>query len=258
MGEKHIADRVEGVDYEGRMAQVYRRGRELLPEAADEWRRTLAPYVSPGCLVVDVGAGVGRFADHFADWFSARVVAVEPAEGMRSQARRRPEVGWIGGSAERLPVRAGVGDMVWISDAVHYLDLDNAGREARRVVKPAGRVLVRSTFPDQFPETEWMRWFPSAVLIDEQRVPTVEQVVKAFGAAGLSFETRIDVHQPVARDLREYAERTAERAISTLEIIDDAEFEQGVRELRAAARTAPPGPVTTPLGVLVFRVTPVG
>lgn len=245
--------KVDGVDYEGRMARVYRQGREFLPEAAGEWQRVLEPLVRPGSLVVDVGAGIGRFADHIADWFSARVVAVEPAAAMRAQALPRGRVSWVAGEAERLAVRAGVADLVWISDVIHYVDLCSTGREACRIVQPGGRVVVRSTFPDQFEQTEWMRWFPSARAIDEKRVPTVDQVVAAFGQVGLDLESRTTVYQPVASDLREYAERVAQRAISTLEIIDDREFEQGLSNLRAAAQTADAQVVSTPLGVLVFR-----
>lgn len=242
------------VDYEGRMARVYRRGRALTPEAEAEWRRTLEPLVPTDGLVVDVGAGIGRFADHFADWFAARVIAVEPSAAMRAQAQRQERVSWVGGAAERLALRDRIADVVWISDAVHYIDLDLTGNEASRMVKPEGRVVVRSTFPDQFEQTEWMRWFPSARLIDEERVPTVEMVAAAFARAGLALESRITVHQPVAPDLRSYAHLVAERAISTLEIIDDDEFERGVRKLRAAAQDAPPHVVTAPLGVLVFRL----
>jgi SAM-dependent methyltransferase len=247
--------KLDEVDYEGRMAQVYRQARELRPDAADEWRRALEPLVRPGSLVVDVGAGIGRFADHLADWFAVRVVAVEPAAAMRAQARPRERVSWMGGHAERLGLRPGVADLVWISDAVHYLDLRSAGGEACRAVRPGGRVVVRSTFPDQFERTEWMRWFPSARAIDRERVPTVDEVVAAFRAEGLVLESRTTVDQPVASDLREYADLVAKRGISTLEIIDDEEFEQGLHNLRAAARRAAPRVITTPLGVLVFRQT---
>ena len=82
-------------------------------------------------------------------------------------------------------------------------------------------MVVRSTFPDQFEQTEWMRWFPSARAVDARRVPTVDQIVTAFGCAGPDLESRSTVYQPVARDLRELADRVGERAISTLEIIDD-------------------------------------
>lgn len=253
MGESSIRD-LGGFGYEGHMARVYRRGRELLPEAAAEWRRALEPLVRPESLVVDVGAGIGRFAVHLADWFSARVVAVEPAAAMRAQAQPRERVSWMAARAEQLAVRHGVADLVWISDAVHYLELYCAAQEARRALKPRGRVVVRSTFPDQFEQTEWMRWFRSARTFDAQRVPTVDQIVTAFGRAGLELESRSTVYQPVARDLHELADRVGERAISTLEIIDDDEFEQGLSDLRVAAAQSPaPRTITTPLGVLVFR-----
>jgi SAM-dependent methyltransferase len=139
---------------------------------------------------VDVGAGIGLFAVHLADWFSARVVAVEPAAAMRAQAQPRERVSWMAARAEQLAVRHGVADLVWISDAVHYLDLYCAAQEACRVLKPGGRVVVRSTFPDQFEQTEWMRWFPSARAVDAQGVPTVDQIVTAFGRAGLELAVR--------------------------------------------------------------------
>ena len=46
MGESSLG----GFSYEGHMAGVYRRGRELLPEAAAEWRRALEPLVLPESL----------------------------------------------------------------------------------------------------------------------------------------------------------------------------------------------------------------
>src|ERR671919_684820 len=85
MGKGSIRN-LGGLSYEGHMARVYRRGRELLPEAAAEWRRALEPLVRPESLVVDVGAGIGRFAVHLADWFSARVVAGATPRPNRDQA----------------------------------------------------------------------------------------------------------------------------------------------------------------------------
>src|SRR5918996_2940625 len=99
MGKGSIRN-LGGLSYEGHMAQVYRRGRELLPEAAAEWRRALEPLVRPESLVVDVGAGIGRFAVHLADWFSARVVAVETAAAMRAQAPPPGRGRWMAARAE--------------------------------------------------------------------------------------------------------------------------------------------------------------
>jgi Methyltransferase domain len=55
------------------------------------------------------------------------------ANAMRAQAQPRERVSWLAAQAEQLALRHGVADLVWISDAVHYLDL------YARHGRPAGR-----------------------------------------------------------------------------------------------------------------------
>ena len=248
--------------YEGRMATAYDAGRQLLPEAEDGWAETIAGLVPDVATVVDVGAGTGRFSRLFAERFSATVVAVEPAARMRSIGARPPQadagarISWVAGAAERLPVASGRTDVAWLSCVVHYLDLDVAGRELARVVRPGdGRVLVRSTFPDRFDELEWMRWFPAARTIDETRMPSVEQIEHAWAPAGLRLAARLPSSHVIARDLHELAARLEHRAISTLELIGDAEFEQGLAALRAQADVTPPRPTYSAMDILSFTTT---
>lgn len=245
---------VRGVDYDGRLALSYNAGRVLLPDAEHSWARTVAPYLEPGALVADVGAGTGRFTDLFAKTFPVRVIAIEPARGMRSQRDLVPSADpvWVGGKAEALPIRGGVVDLAWLSCIVHYLDLVSAGAELARVLRPDGRVLVRSVFPDRFDDLLWMHWFPAARAIDEARMPSVEAVAGAFGAAGLRLEERHAAHQLVANDLGELAERLSHRAISTLELISDEDFEHGLETLRADAARQPAAPVYSTVDTLVF------
>jgi SAM-dependent methyltransferase len=240
------------------MAAVYDTGRRLLPEAEDAWADAVRGRVPDDALVVDVGAGTGRFSRLFAERFGARVVAVEPAARMRAagtghDAASVRRVRWVAGHGERLPLRAGVADVVWLSCVVHYLDLDAAGRELRHAVDPAhGRILVRSTFPDRFDELEWMRWFPGARTIDEVRMPSVERLQDAWARRGLRLEARIDAGHVIARDLHELADRLQHRAISTLEMISDAEFERGLTQLRAAADAGTPRPTYSAMDILSF------
>jgi SAM-dependent methyltransferase len=240
--------------YDGRMASAYNDGRHLLPEAEDAWVTSIRDLVPPGAAIVDVGAGTGRFARPLARRFGATVTAVEPAPRMRAVGAGVPQPGvaWVAGSAEALPVRSGVADVVWLACVVHYLDLAVAGRELARVLNGAGRVLVRSTFPDRFDRIEWLRWFPAARAIDERRMPSVEDLQEAWAPHDLSLEARVATRHLVARDLDDLADRLSRRAISTLTLISDDDFARGLAALRAHARTAPPRPVHSHVDVVSF------
>ena len=246
-----------GVSYDGRMARVYDAGRRLLPEAEDGWADAVRDRVPIGGRVVDLGAGTGRFARLFVERFSARVVAVEPAAGMRSAGARHhdhdTDIRWVAARAERVPLVDGTADVVWLSCVVHYLDLDATGGEPTRLAKRGqGRVLVRSTFPDRLDELEWMRWFPTARAIDEARMPSVERLQGAWAPHGLTLEARIPDRQVIARDLDELVRRLEHRAISTLELISDAEFAAGLDGLRAHAAASPRRPSHSAMDILSF------
>lgn len=243
------------VDYDGRMARGYDAGRELLPHAEAAWRSVVAPYVPDQGVVVDIGAGTGRFAKRFAGDFGARVVAVEPASGMRDagiDATNETGVRWVAGRAESLPVRSATADVVWMCCVVHYVDLAASGSEAARLLRPGGRVLVRSVFPDRFDDLTWLRWFPTARAIDEERMPTVDAVVDAWRRCGLTLQERIRSEHRVAGNFSDLADRLQHRSISTLELISDEEFTAGLDALRADAATTPTAPVYSPVDVLVF------
>jgi len=245
------------VDYDGRIAAVYEAARDLRPEAEQAWLDAVGGEVRAGDLVVDVGAGTGRFARRFSSELQARVVAVEPAEGMRTNRGRAvgAPVSWIAGSAEALPLRSRTVDVAWASYVLHYTDLRVAGGELARVLQVGGSVLVWSSFPDRFADVEWMRWFPSAVKIDAARLPSVERVQDAWKEWGLQLRRRQVVPIQTAANLTELAERIGRRGISTLELIPDAEFEAGLTAMRRHAASADETPVFTPVDLLVFRLS---
>ena len=99
------------VDYD-QMAATYDRGRGLSLAVLEAWRAALAAWLlrASGRPVLDLGAGTGVFAAAIATWFDTSVVAVEPSAAMRRQAqqvRPHPRVAYVGGQAERLPLRDG-------------------------------------------------------------------------------------------------------------------------------------------------------
>jgi ubiquinone/menaquinone biosynthesis C-methylase UbiE len=97
--------------------------------------------------VADIGCGPGTAARHAAR-LGASVVGIDPAPVMLRLARlltRRSDraVRYAAGSAEALPLPDSSVSVAWsIASVHHWGDLDAGLREARRVLKPGGRLVA--------------------------------------------------------------------------------------------------------------------
>ncbi len=241
-----------------RIAPAYDAGRSLPDEAMQVWRGALLRHLPERTALpaLDLGYGTGRFTTALADWLDARVLGIEPSEGMiraATTAGAHPNVAYLQGRAENIPLADSTCDFAWLSTVVHHFsDLPRAAAELRRVVRPGGAVLIRSWFPGRAEVTHF-RYFPRAKAIAET-FPTLEAVEKAFAAAGFRRRALESVTQVSARSLREACERLTHRADSTLQLLSDEEFAEGMRALEAdAAVETQPMPVTSALDLLVLR-----
>jgi len=249
------------VDYD-RVAADYLEGRALPAGGMESWRAAIAPWLPTGAggPVLDLGAGTGQFAAAIAGWFGVGVVAVEPSSGMRRAARAyaHPGVAWVGGRAERLPLRDRSCALAWVSTVVHHLDdLDGAAAELRRVLRPGGPVLVRQAFPGRMGEINlYRRFFPAAGerLVAQGGLPDVERVAAAFAAAGFRVEALQPVAQVSAPSLAAYRDKVRLRADTGLRLLPDDQFATGLAALdRAVEAETSPQPVIDRLDLLVLR-----
>lgn len=91
-----------------------------------------------GTRVLDLGAGTGKLTGTLLA-LGLDVVAVEPDLAMLSELRRSlPDVRTLSGSAEAIPLPAASVDAVVAGNAMHWFDMQAAGPEMTRVVKPGG------------------------------------------------------------------------------------------------------------------------
>ena len=102
--------------------------------------------------VLDLAAGTGKLTASLVAR-GARVVAVEPADGMRAQlAAALPDVEVRAGTAEAIPLPDASVDVVTVAQAWHWFDEPVAAAEVARVLRPGGMVgLVWNDRDDDVP-----------------------------------------------------------------------------------------------------------
>jgi SAM-dependent methyltransferase len=120
----------------------------LVPALMREWapRVLAAAAVGPGHRVLDVACGTGVLARAAADAVAptGSVVGLDLDCGMLAVARRhRPDLGWLQGTAERLPLRDGSFDAVVSQFGLMFCpDPPRALAEMWRTLRPGGRMAV--------------------------------------------------------------------------------------------------------------------
>jgi ubiquinone/menaquinone biosynthesis C-methylase UbiE len=107
-----------------------------------------AAQLGPSDQVIDIGCGLGT-AVRLAARRSAVATGIDPAPGMLilarwlSAFRRSPNISWLPGHAEKLPVLGGQATVAWAASSFHHWTDRAAGlAEASRALAPAGRLLI--------------------------------------------------------------------------------------------------------------------
>jgi ubiquinone/menaquinone biosynthesis C-methylase UbiE len=115
----------------------YDRGRPDYPPEAVKYLAD-SVGIGPGRTVVELGSGTGKFTRAIVP-FGARLVAVEPSEGMRAMFRQRlPEVELTAGTAESIPLPDASADVVVVAQAFHWFRQPEALDEIARVLRSSG------------------------------------------------------------------------------------------------------------------------
>ena len=244
-------------DYDTEQFQDYARGRALTEEQMEAWISAFAALLPEGRPLagLDVGSGTGRFAPALADAFGP-VTGVEPSVRMREVAEaqsQHPEVRYLAGSAEDIPVPSDSADYAVALQSWHHVqDKPRAARELARVVRPGGRLIVRTGFRDHMPRIWWLGHFPRGYEVDALLFQPLHEVIETFTSAGwrvVSFGTFTEPSSGTRGDL---LERLRLRTHSVFGHLASDDVEAGFRRLEqvvaadpGAAAPADPAPLLT-------------
>lgn len=212
------------------VAELYARHRGYVDERfMDELATELG---HPGSRVCDVGAGTGAPADALA-LRGLNVVAVEPAAAMVAEGRRiHPRVRFVQADGERLPFPDASHDAAQLLYVLHHVDdPEEVLREAGRVVRRRGRVVVVSGNEECPRHRFFSAYFPSLV----PDLPGAAEICTYARAAGLEIlETRSTEHRVYPHTAIDdgYIAMVRGEMFASLRTLDPEAFAEGLDRLR--------------------------
>ncbi len=202
------------------------------PGYPDEAVEALASGLSvgPGTEVCDLAAGTGKLTRRLLG-LGASVVAVEPVDAMRAQARSVvPGAVVVDGTAESIPLPDASVDVVTVAQAFHWFDAPAALAEIGRVLRPGGGLALLWNERDE--ASAWVAEMSRLIRWHERTVSRYQhvdwaEVVAEPGAYTSLEEVVVRWEQPMTRAI--LADRV--RSISYIAVMPPTERERLAAEV---------------------------
>ena len=217
------------------IAHCYERHRTVGKEAVRELANVAS--VNAYAVVLDVGCGTGAASVAFQQLTGATVWAIDRSSEMLRYARRKSTaVRFVRADARRLPFSDARFDFAYALLLIHHLaDVPGFFRELYRVMRD-GKAAILTCSHDWISHHPMTRFFPSFASIDLARFPPIDPVRRWLRDAGFVNVEAFPVKTtPYTADM-DYVNRVADKWVSTLQLIPEAEFQQGLQKLRQAVR----------------------
>ncbi len=195
--------------------------------------------VSAQSRVLEVGCGTGNHIIALADDFACDAHGLEPADEMRAVAQSREgTVTFYSGNAEDISAAGNNFDFIFTVDVIHHMtDRDAYFAGVARALKPGGHLctvtdsetIIRGRMP-------LATYFPETVAVELDRYPPIPTLRAEMTKAG--FTTIDEQEVSHAYDLSDAA-AYRDRAFSSLDLLTDDAFKNGLARLEADLATGP-------------------
>jgi SAM-dependent methyltransferase len=207
--------------------------------------RTLQGFIGgqPGLEILEVGCGTGHWLE-FLHVQGTHPTGLDFSAGMLTRAQTRLSgIPLVRGTAEGLPWQAEFFDRVFCVNAFHHFSDKTAFlKEARRILRPGGRILSVGLDPHSGKDQWYVYdYFPQSLAVDRQRFPASSSLRAWISEAGfedcVTEEVEHWTYQLPAHEILRQG-RLEKTATSQLSVLTDAEYQHGLDHIHADIQRA--------------------
>lgn len=198
----------------------------------------IAKYINKDREVklLDIGCGTGRFTLPIANRFYCRVTGADISVEMLEKAKGKDKNGvvrWENQNIHEMTYSDASFDVIFMSNVIHHCDTPmKALGECYRVLADNGVILIRYGAIEQIREDVTHSFFPEALLLDEERTPSVGLIEKWMIQADFRSVNTEEVQQKTFQTYEELIEAHAYKTTSVLSMISEDAYETGMERLR--------------------------
>src|SRR5215467_11379824 len=182
-----MGNRSPRADYDA-IAALY----DLQPHRAKAVDREFLDFVrqhagSDGLSVLDVGCGTGnQLVANRSAALRANLVGLDRSLGMLRQAwPKAADIAWVRADAAAMPFDDRSFDYISSQFAFHHVEgKASMLREVLRVLRPAGRFVLRNLCPQESSDWLYYEYFPEAQIVDLKDFWPPEAIAAVMEGAG--------------------------------------------------------------------------